>query len=229
MKSWAATRDGLRPPPASPASPGQRRLTSFSSLKYRSTRRLFSKRVKQCVADNEYCVIAVSEGARYADGRFLADAGTTDAFGHKQLGGVAQVVAQLVKDELGLKYHYAIADYLQRSARHIASATDVKQAYAVGKAAVELALAGENSVMATIVRKSDRPYRLEYWQRCPGSRGQSRKDAAEELYHQGRFRHHGRRASLPRTPHTRRRLSALQARAAGLRQPEERPGGPETG
>ena len=121
--------------------------------------RAFLKRVKECVAKNEYCVVVVSEGAAYKDGRFLADAGTTDAFGHKQLGGVAQVVAQLVKDELGLKYHYAIADYLQRSARHIASKTDVDQAYAVGKAAVELALKGENSVMPAIVRKSDKPYR----------------------------------------------------------------------
>ena len=122
-------------------------------------RAAFLRQVKRSVADHEYCVIVVSEGARYRDGRFLADAGTTDAFGHKQLGGVAQVVAQLVRDELGFKFHYAIADYLQRSARHIASATDAKQAYAVGKSAVELALAGHNSIMTTIVRKSDRPYR----------------------------------------------------------------------
>jgi 6-phosphofructokinase 1 len=122
-------------------------------------KRAFLTRVRNCVRDNEYCVVVVSEGARYPDGRFLADAGTTDAFGHKQLGGVAQVVAQMVKDELGFKYHYAIADYLQRSARHIASATDVKQAYAVGRAAVEMALAGENAIMPIIVRKSDRPYR----------------------------------------------------------------------
>jgi 6-phosphofructokinase 1 len=98
-------------------------------------RQKFLRRVRQCVRDYEYCVVAVSEGARYRDGRFLADAGTVDAFGHKQLGGVAQVVAQMVKDETGFKYHYAIADYLQRSARHIASATDVEQAYAVGRAA----------------------------------------------------------------------------------------------
>ncbi|MDJ0927608.1 MAG: 6-phosphofructokinase [Gammaproteobacteria bacterium] len=119
----------------------------------------FLARVKQSVEDYEYCVVVVSEGAAHPDGRFLADAGTTDAFGHKQLGGAAQVIAQMVKDKLGFKYHYAIADYLQRSARHIASATDVEQAYAVGRAAVEMALAGENSVMATIVRKSDKPYR----------------------------------------------------------------------
>ncbi len=122
-------------------------------------KRAFLQRVKECVAKNEYCVVVVSEGAAYKDGTFLADAGTTDAFGHKQLGGVAQVVAQMVRDELGFKYHYALADYLQRSARHIASKTDVEQAYAVGKAAVEMALAGENSVMPAIVRKSDKPYR----------------------------------------------------------------------
>ena len=119
----------------------------------------FLAKVKDCVARFDYCVIVVSEGARNSDGQFLADAGTTDAFGHKQLGGVATVVANLVRSELQLKYHYAIADYLQRSARHIASKVDVEQAYAVGKAAVELALKGENSVMPTIVRKSEKPYR----------------------------------------------------------------------
>ncbi|MCC5793552.1 MAG: 6-phosphofructokinase [Chromatiales bacterium] len=122
-------------------------------------RKGFLRRVQQCVERNEYCVIVVSEGARDADGHFLADAGTRDAFGHKQLGGVAQEIATMVRDELGLKYHYAIADYLQRSARHIASAVDVEQAYAVGRAAVELALAGQNAIMPCIVRKSDRPYR----------------------------------------------------------------------
>ena len=119
----------------------------------------FLKRVSECVRKYDYCVVVVSEGARYADGRFLADAGTSDAFGHKQLGGVAPVLATLVRDELKLKYHYAIADYLQRSARHIASRVDVEQAYAVGKAAVELALRGKNSVMPAIIRKSDQPYR----------------------------------------------------------------------
>ena len=119
----------------------------------------FLARVTECVRKYDYCVVVVSEGARYADGRFLADAGTVDAFGHKQLGGVAPKLAALVRDSLKLKYHYAIADYLQRSARHIASRVDVEQAYAVGKAAVELALKGENAVMPTIVRRSDHPYR----------------------------------------------------------------------
>jgi 6-phosphofructokinase len=119
----------------------------------------FLARVKDSVEKYEYCVVVVSEGTRYADGRFLAEAGGKDAFGHAQLGGVAATVAQLVKAKLGFKFHYAIADYLQRSARHIASKVDVEQAYAMGKAAVELALKGENAVMPTIVRKSDDPYR----------------------------------------------------------------------
>ncbi|MEX2126611.1 MAG: 6-phosphofructokinase [Woeseia sp.] len=120
---------------------------------------VFLQRVKQCVERFSYCVIVVSEGARYADGRFLAEAGTTDAFGHAQLGGVAPVVANMVRENLGFKYHYAVADYLQRSARHIASKVDVEQAYAVGRAAVQMALAGKTAVMPVIRRISDRPYR----------------------------------------------------------------------
>jgi ATP-dependent phosphofructokinase / diphosphate-dependent phosphofructokinase len=119
----------------------------------------FLARVKQCVDDYGYCVIVVSEGAATADGKFLAEAGTKDAFGHTQLGGVGPVIAEMVKRNLNLKYHWAVADYLQRSARHIASKVDVQQAYAVGKAAVEFAVKGMNAVMPTIVRKSDRPYR----------------------------------------------------------------------
>ena len=122
-------------------------------------KRAFLKRVRESVAKYEYCVVVVSEGAQYKNGKFLAEAGTRDAFGHAQLGGVASVVAQMVRDNLGLKYHYAVADYLQRSARHIASATDVKQAYAVGKAAVEFALKGKTAVMPVIKRVSDKPYR----------------------------------------------------------------------
>jgi len=119
----------------------------------------FLAKVKESVDKYDYCVIAVSEGVRNHEGKFLADAGTRDAFGHAQLGGVASVIAQLVKTKLGYKYHYAIADYLQRSARHIAAQVDLDQAYAVGKAAVEFALRGHNAVMPTIVRVSDRPYR----------------------------------------------------------------------
>ncbi|MEO0366144.1 MAG: 6-phosphofructokinase [Pseudomonadota bacterium] len=121
--------------------------------------RAFLARVKACVEDYGYCVVVVSEGARYADGKFLAESGTRDAFGHAQLGGVAPVVAKMVRDKHGYKYHYAVADYLQRAARHLASATDVAQAYAVGKHAVELALAGHTAVMPVIKRTSDKPYR----------------------------------------------------------------------
>jgi 6-phosphofructokinase len=119
----------------------------------------FLAKVQQTVAAVGYCVIVVSEGVKYPDGRFLADMGTTDAFGHTQLGGAAPAIAALVKGRLGLKYHWALADYLQRAARHIASKTDVEQAYAVGRAAVDLAVAGHHSVMPTIIRRSSRPYR----------------------------------------------------------------------
>jgi ATP-dependent phosphofructokinase / diphosphate-dependent phosphofructokinase len=119
----------------------------------------FIARVQQCVHDHGYCVVVVSEGAATPDGKFLAQAGTKDAFGHTQLGGVAPVIADLVRRQLGLKHHWAVADYLQRSARHIASRVDVEQAYAVGKAAVDFAVKGVNAVMPTIVRKSGKPYR----------------------------------------------------------------------
>ncbi len=119
----------------------------------------FLKYVDKSVKDNGYCVIVASEGARYKNGKFLADAGTKDSFGHKQLGGVAPIIASIVKDSLGYKYHYAIADYLQRSARHLASETDLKQAYSVGEAAVKIAIKGEKSKMVTIDRVSDKPYK----------------------------------------------------------------------
>jgi 6-phosphofructokinase 1 len=122
-------------------------------------KREFFRKVRQCVNDYGYCVIVVSEGARFANGKFLADQGTRDAFGHAQLGGVASVVATMIRDTLGYKYHYAIADYLQRSARHIASDVDVRQAYAVGQKAVEFALQGKTAVMPVIKRISDKPYR----------------------------------------------------------------------
>ncbi len=106
-----------------------------------------------------YCCVCVSEGLHSPDGKLMSDTGTRDAFGHAQLGGVGPLIAKLVKDKLDYKYHWAVADYLQRSARHIASKADVDQAYAVGKAAVELALAGNNAVMPAITRTSDKPYR----------------------------------------------------------------------
>jgi len=119
----------------------------------------FLKKVEKSVQQNSYCVIVASEGARYKNGKFLADSGSKDSFGHKQLGGVAPVLAEMVKSALGYKYHYAIADYLQRSARHLASEVDLKQAYAVGEAAVKSAIKGEQSKMMTIVRRSNKPYK----------------------------------------------------------------------
>lgn len=118
----------------------------------------FMQKVKHSVDTFGYCAIVVSEGAHYEDGTFLADAGNKDAFGHVQLGGVAPTLANMIKDELGYKYHWAVSDYLQRAARHIASATDVEQAYAMGKVALDYALAGKNAVMPTIVRESNSPY-----------------------------------------------------------------------
>jgi len=122
-------------------------------------RERYLSKVKASVEKYGYCVVVVSEGLRDADGKFLAEAGTRDAFGHAQLGGVGPVVAQMPQEAFGYKFHWAVADYLQRSARHIASKVDVEQAYAVGKAAVELALKGRNAVMPVIVRKSAKPYR----------------------------------------------------------------------
>jgi 6-phosphofructokinase len=119
----------------------------------------FLAAVNQCVQQHGFCVIVVSEGIRDKAGRFLSDSGLRDAFGHAQLGGVAPVIANLVKQELQLKYHWAVADYLQRAARHIASKVDVEQAYALGKAALELALQGHNAIMPIIVREQDKPYR----------------------------------------------------------------------
>jgi 6-phosphofructokinase 1 len=119
----------------------------------------FLRKVKHAVETYGYCSVVVSEGVRNSKGQFLADAGTRDAFGHAQLGGVAPVVAGIIKEKLGYKYHWAVSDYLQRSARHIASATDVEQAYAVGAAAVQLALEGKSGVMPVIKRVSNSPYR----------------------------------------------------------------------
>ena len=106
-----------------------------------------------------HCVIAVSEGIKGPDGEFLSASGFKDAFGHAQLGGVAPIITNLVGAKLGYKCHWAVADYLQRSARHIASATDVEQAYAVGRAAVEFAIAGRG--VPAIRRLSNSPYRWD--------------------------------------------------------------------
>jgi 6-phosphofructokinase 1 len=149
---WIAAAASL----ASPGPGGPPHIILFPEVPF--DRAAFLRKVQQSVKRDGYCVIVASEGAQYADGTHLADAGTVDAFGHKQLGGVAPTLAAMVKQELGYKYHWALADYLQRAARHIASRTDVEQAYAVGKAAVEYALAGKSGVMVTIERGRGRRY-----------------------------------------------------------------------
>lgn len=118
----------------------------------------FLKRVKETVEKHQFCSIVVSEGVKNPDGTFISESGLVDAFGHKQLGGVAPVIAKIIKENLKLKYHWAVADYLQRSARHIASKTDVEQAYALGRAAISLALAGKNAIMPIIVRDPGEKY-----------------------------------------------------------------------
>lgn len=121
----------------------------------------FMAKVTEMMARYGYCVIVASEGLQDTDGRFIADQGTHDAFGHTQLGGVAPVIADLVKSKLGHKSHWAVADYLQRAARHLASSIDTSQAYEVGKAAVEMAIAGDTDIMVSIVRTSSNPYTWE--------------------------------------------------------------------
>jgi 6-phosphofructokinase 1 len=121
----------------------------------------FLARVDKLVKEHGFCTVVVSEGCHHADGTFLAEQGARDAFGHAQLGGAAPVVANMVKRALGHKFHWAVADYLQRAARHIASKTDVQQAYQLGQKAVELALKGHNAVMPTIDRISDVPYKYK--------------------------------------------------------------------
>ena len=140
-------------------------------------------------------MVVVSEGVRDADGKFLAEAGTKDAFGHAQLGGVGPVVAQMTQEAFGYKFHWAVADYLQRSARHIASKVDVEQAYAVGKAAVELALKGKNAVMPVIVRKSSKPYRWSIGEAPLSAIANQEKKVPRNFITRGRIRHHRRPAA----------------------------------
>ncbi len=131
-------------------------LVLFPEIKFDQEK--FIAAVKNKVETCGYCTIVVSEGAQFADGTFLAEQGTRDSFGHAQLGGVAPVVANMIKDALGYKFHWAVADYLQRAARHLASSSDVEQAYALGKAGVEMALEGKNAIMPTVDRVSSSPY-----------------------------------------------------------------------
>jgi 6-phosphofructokinase len=150
---WIAAAGAL----AQPVANGAPHLILFPEIAFNQAE--FLQKVQDTVKQKGYCVIVVSEGVAHPDGRFLAESGLRDAFGHAQLGGVAPYLANLIKSELNLKNHWAVADYLQRSARHIASQNDVDQAYALGKSAVELAIAGKNAVMPIVVRDSSNPYR----------------------------------------------------------------------
>ena len=152
---WIAAAGGL----ASDANCPLPIVILFPELPFEQAR--FLARVDELVKTHGYCSVVVSEGVKSPDGQFLSDQGSRDAFGHAQLGGVAPVIANMVREGLGYKFHWAVADYLQRAARHIASKTDVEQAYALGRAAVEMALAGHNAVMPTIVRTADSPYAWE--------------------------------------------------------------------
>jgi ATP-dependent phosphofructokinase / diphosphate-dependent phosphofructokinase len=152
---WIAAATGLAASANMPAP----QIILFPEITFDAKK--FLARVDEVVKRDGYCAIGVSEGIRNAEGKFVAESGLVDAFGHSQLGGVAPVIADLVKRELKLKNHWAVADYLQRAARHIGSKTDVEQTYALGKAAVEFAVKGMNGVMPAIKRKSSKPYKWE--------------------------------------------------------------------
>jgi 6-phosphofructokinase 1 len=150
---WITAACGL----AADAADAAPQILLFPEIPFDEAR--FLPRVREVVERIGWCAIAVSEGLRSPDGKLVLEGGYRDAFGHVQLGGVAALVAQLVGERLRYKRHWAVADYLQRAARHIASRVDLEQAYRLGAAAVKLALAGRNGVMPTVVRVADRPYR----------------------------------------------------------------------
>jgi 6-phosphofructokinase 1 len=150
---WTAAAAGL----ASEKLSDPPHIILMPEVTFRETK--FLAKVENCVKKYDHCAIVVSEGLRTQEGKFLSTNGFCDVFGNTQLGGTGPLIAKLIKDRLGYKYHWAVVDYLQRAARHIASKNDVEQAYALGKATVEFALEGKNNVMMTIVRLSDKPYR----------------------------------------------------------------------
>jgi 6-phosphofructokinase 1 len=156
---WLAAASGLARTPGAPTKSAAAAPHIILLPEVSFDRARFLDKVQRTVQRAGFCVIVVSEGVRDGDGKFLAEAGTKDAFGHAQLGGVGPVVAQMTQAAFGYKFHWAVADYLQRAARHIASKVDVDQAYAVGKAAVEFAVKGKTAVLPVIVRKSAKPYR----------------------------------------------------------------------
>jgi ATP-dependent phosphofructokinase / diphosphate-dependent phosphofructokinase len=160
----------------------------------------FLAKVEEALVKHDQCVIAVSEGLKGSDGEFLSATGTTDSFGHAQLGGVAPLISNLIGGKLGCKCHWAVPDYLLRSARHIASGTDLEQAYAVGRAAVEFAVAGKNAVMLAIRRLSDAPLPMGHHCRAIVRGSQSGEAAARRVL------------SAPTALASRRRLGAILPR-----------------
>lgn len=118
----------------------------------------FIAQVDKVYQQHGFVVVAVSEGIRTADGKFLSETGAKDAFGHAQLGGVGPRIAEMIKSRCGLKYHWAVADYLQRAARHIAAKPDVEQAEALGRAAIDKVVAGASGMMLTVERIQANPY-----------------------------------------------------------------------
>jgi 6-phosphofructokinase len=153
---WIAAASGLASDPSKQALQSPH-IILFPEIAF--DEQAFCNRVKETVNRYDYCSIVVSEGLKNKEGVFLSESGSKDAFGHAQLGGVAPRIAEIIKKNLGYKYHWAVSDYLQRSARHIASLVDVEQAYALGKAAVEFAIIGKNAIMPIIIRESSEPYR----------------------------------------------------------------------
>jgi len=173
-------------------------------------------KVKTSVEKYGYCVVVVSEGVRDSDGKFLAEAGTKDAFGHSQLGGVGPVVAQMTQEAFGYKFHWAVADYLQRSARHIASKVSVEQAYAVGKAAVEFALSRQERGDASHRPQIIKALSVEHRRSTAGSDRQQGKKAAAQLHYDGRIRHHGGLPQVFAAAHRRRSLPSVRPWPARL-------------
>ena len=203
---WIAAAGAL------PAEPGGAVMVAFPELPH--DRRAFSKAVKGRIDRHGHCVVVASEGLCDRRGRFLSEQGTRDSFSHAQLGGVASVLAAQCREDLGVKYHVAIADYMQRAARHLSSKVDVEQAEAVGRGAVRFATSGRGGVMAAIRRTSDSPYRAG----AAIGGGQPRAQAAEGLHQRRRPLHHRRLQAPGSTANSGRGPAAVQGRAAGARQ-----------
>ena len=176
----------------------------------------FLAKVQEALMRYDQCVIAVSEGVKGPDGEFLSATGLKDSFGHAQLGGVAPRISDLIAGKLGCKCHWAVPDYLLRSARHIASATDLEQAYAVGCAAVEFAVAGKNAVMPAIRRLSDAPYRWDIISAPLSEVANQEKLLPDRVYPRRRLRHHRGGSPLFGPAYRRRSLSTVQERPARL-------------